>query len=180
MSDLEKYIIENREKFSPDEPSEGHFDRFSKKLKQQSKPVRRLRFRHAIQIAASVAIILSSGVVIIKSSKGKNKMAVHEVPEQFMETNSYYVSQVNARYEQIEAISFTEEEEKEMLLKELSEMDEYYQQLLLDLNANPGDERVVSALIKHYRLKMQVMDQIIEQLNQFNQSKSESDEKSSV
>ena len=176
MSDLEKYIIENREKLTTDEPDTGHFDRFSAKLQEGKRPVRKVRFRHVLQIAASVAILLSSGIVIVKSSKGKAKMAVIEVPEQYRETQDYYVHQVNSRYNEIESINFSEEEEKEMLLKELQEMDTFYQDLLVELNANPGDERVISALIKHYQMKMLVMDQIIEQLKEFNQAKSKNNE----
>ena len=180
MSDLEKYIIENREKFTTDEPDTGHFDRFSAKMQEGKRPVRKVHFRHVLQIAASVAILLTSGIVIVKSSKGKSKMAAIEVPAQYQETQNYYVQQVNFRYDEIESISFSEEEEKEMLLKELQEMDSYYQELLVELNANPCDERVISALIKHYQMKMLVMDQIIEQLKEFNQQKSENNEKSSV
>lgn len=176
MSDLEKYIMENREKFTSDEPDTGHFDRFSAKIQEGKRPVRKVRFRHVMQIAASFAILVSSGIVIVKSSKGKARMAVIEVPEQYQETQNYYVHQVNSRYDEIESISFSEEEEKEMLLKELQEMDTYYQELLVDLNANPGDERVISALIKHYQMKMLVMDQIIDQLKQFNQPNSKSNE----
>lgn len=180
MSDLEKHIIENRDQFDTEEPDIGHLERFNAKLKQENKPVRRIRFRHVIQVAASIAIIIASGVVIVKSNKGSSKMAAVEVPEQYQETQNYYAQQVNLRYEEIKAFEFTEKEEKEMLLKELQEMDEYYQELLVDLNANPGDERVISALIKHYKMKMLVMDQIIEQLKQFKQQKSVENEKSSV
>jgi hypothetical protein len=35
-----------------------------------------------------------------------------------------------------------------------------------DLQANPGDDRVINALIRHYQLKLEVLDQIILQLNQ--------------
>lgn len=176
MSDLEKYMIENREEFNSEEPGEGHFDRFSKRLKEAKRPVRKVRFRHVLQIAASMAILLSSGIVIVKSSKGKTKMAVVEVPGQYQETQNYYIHQVNSRYSEIETLNFSEDEEKEMLLEELREMDVYYQELLSDLNANPGDERVISALIRHYQMKMYVMDQIIEQLKEFNQSKNRNNE----
>lgn len=133
-----------------------------------------------MQIAATFAILLASGVVIVKSSKGKAKMAVVTVPEQYQETQNYYIHQVNSRYEEIESLNFSKEEEKEMLLKELQAMDNYYQELLVDLNANPGDERVISALIKHYQIKVLVMDQIIEQLKKYNQPKNDNNEKSSI
>jgi len=180
MSDLEKYIIENRDDFVSDEPDTGHFDRFKSKLKVEKKPVSRESFFRVMQIAATFAILLASGVVIVKSSKGKAKMAVVTVPEQYQETQNYYISQVNSRYDEIGSYNFSEEEEKELLLNELQQMDSYYQELLVDLNANPGDERVISALIKHYQMKMLVMDQIIEQLKEFSQPKSGNNEKSNI
>ncbi len=180
MSDLEKYIIENRDDFISDEPDTGHFDRFKSKLQMENKPVRRIRFFRVMQIAATFAILLASGVVIIKSSKGKAKMAVVTVPEQYQETNNYYIHQVSTRYDEIESLNFSDEEEKELLLKELQAMDSYYQELLVDLNAFPGDERVISALIKHYQMKILVMDQIIEQLKQFNQAKNDNNENSNI
>lgn len=162
------------------EPDPGHLKRFSKKLKQQQQPARRISFRHALQIAASVAIIMASGIVIVKSGKGGSKMAVSPAAEEFQQTNNFYASQVNARYEDIAALPFSSSEEKAMLLEELSHMDAYYQDLLEELNANPGDERAMNALIQHYQLKLQVMDQIIEQLVQLRNNKTNEYEKSDI
>jgi len=180
MSDLEKYITKMRDAMDTEEPGAGHMKSFSKKLKLQQQPVRRINFRHALQIAASVAIILASGIVIVKSSKGGSKMAVSPAAEEFQQTNNFYASQVNARYEDIAALPFNSSKEKEMLLEELSDMDTYYKDLLEELNANPGDERAMNALIQHYQLKLQVMDQIIEQLVQIQNSKNNEYEKSDI
>lgn len=180
MSDLEKYITKMRDALDTEEPGPGHTKRFSKKLKQQQQPARRINFRHALQIAASIAIIMASGIVIVKSSKGSSKMAVSPAAEEFQQTNNFYASQVNARYEDIAALPFSSGEEKAMLLEELSDMDAYYQDLLEELNANPGDERAMNALIQHYQLKLQVMDQIIEQLVQLKNNKTNENEKSDI
>jgi hypothetical protein len=181
MSDLEKHIIENRDRMDTAEPSSGHLKRFRKGLRQQEqRPVRKINFRHALQIAASLAIILTSGIVIVKTGKGGNKIAVHPVVEEFQETTSFYARQVNERYDDIAAIPFDSEKEQEILLSELSEMDEYYKELLQELDANPGDERVMNALIQHYRIKLQVLDQIIEQLSQFKNPNTEENEKSTI
>ncbi len=155
-----------RDQLDASEPPPGHQKRFRKKLKEQERPVRRINFRHALQIAASIAIIAASGIWIIKTGNSGDKVAVSTESVEFRETNNYYARQVNDRYEDIAAINFDSEEEKEMLLDELSSMDLYYRELLKELDANPGDERVMNALIHHYKLKIQVMDQIIEQLIQ--------------
>ena len=107
-------------------------------------------------------------------------MAANPVAEEFQQTNNFYASQVNARYEDIAALPFNSSEEKEMLLEELSEMDTYYQELVEELNANPGDDRAMNALIRHYQIKLQVMDRIIEQLVQLQNSKTNQNEESDI
>ncbi len=82
-------------------------------------------------------------------------------------------------YDQIREFNFDNTEEKTVLLDELKELDTYQQQLMNDLEANPDDERVINALVRHYQIKLDVMDQIIYQLNQFktetkNQNENES------
>lgn len=178
MSDLEKYIIEQRDHLDLEEPSEGHFRRFRKKISRSER--NRMSFRHGLQIAASIAVILASGIVIVKSSKGSKKVAMSPEIQEFTEATDYYTRQANYKYDEISTFQFTSAQEKEMLLEELSEMDEFYQELLKDLDANPGDERVMNALIQHYQLKVSVMDQIIEQLIEIKNIKTEENEKASI
>jgi hypothetical protein len=175
MGDLEKYIREHRIRFDSEQPPDGHFDRFRERLKE--KPVRRIRIRHVIQVAASIAVILASAFVIINQSRNGNRTAETKIPEALMEADLYYASQMDDRYEQIRNFVFENEEEKTLLLNELEDLDAHHQQLMSDLQANPDDERVINALIRHYQLKLEVMDQIIRQLKQFKSEKSENNEK---
>jgi hypothetical protein len=182
MTNIEKQIKEQRLLLDSDRPREGHEERFLQKLERLPKqdPVPRIRFRHAIQVAASVAIILTSAILLIRTDRGGNKLAEQEIPESLMEADFYYASQVDARFKEIKDFKFTDEEEKDLLLTELKDLEIYHQQLMEDLEANPGDERVVNALIRHYQLKLEVMDQIIEQLNQVKSEISENYEKESI
>jgi hypothetical protein len=164
MINLEEHIRNQRNQFDSDHPRAGHEERFLQKL--QGRPVRRLELRHVLQIAASVAILITSGIVLVKVNKSGDKVARQEIPATVMEADMYYTSQLNARYEQIMGFSFDNDEEKTLLLDELKDLDEYQHQLMSDLEANPDDDRVVSALIRHYQVKLEIMDQIIIQLNQ--------------
>ncbi len=164
MSELEKYLVENRPEFDTDEPADGHFDRFKARL--GNRQGRKSPFTGFLQIAASLAIVISGGLIIIQTNKSGDKIAVSNLPADVEEASEYYAHQVDYKYEQIAGYTFTSRKEKEVLLDELKEMDEYYQQLLEDLNANPGDERAINALITHYQMKLDVMDHILEQLNQ--------------
>lgn len=182
MSNIEKQIKEQRLLLDSDRPGEGHEDRFLQKLERlpEGRPVRRIRFRHAIQVAASVAIILTSAVLLVKQDRNSSKVAQQEIPAAVMEADLYYASQVDARYNEIKDFEFTDQEEKELLLNEMKDLESYQKQLMKDLEANPDDDRVVSALIRHYQLKLEVMDQIITQLNQVKSEISENHEKESI
>ena len=182
MSEIEKQIKEQRLLFDTDRPRAGHEERFKKKLERlpNQRPVRRIRFRHAIQVAASVAVILTSAIVLVRTDKGGRKVAQQEIPERVMEAEYYYTSQVDERYDEISKFDFEDPADKAVLLDELKDLESYHQQLMKDLEANPDDERVVSALIRHYQLKLEVMDQIIKQLNQVKNEISETNEKKSL
>ncbi len=181
MNEIEKQIKEQRLLLDSDRPRKGHEERFLQKLKRMPRqgPVRRIRFRHALQVAASVAIILTSAVLLVRKDKSGDKVAVQEIPAAIMEADVYYTSQVDARYEEIRDFHFDDQEEKALLLDELKDLEEYHQQLMKDLEANPDDERVLAAMIRHYQLKLELMDQIIRQLNQIKSETSEYYEKES-
>ena len=178
MSNLEEYMKNHRAEFDTDQPREGHFERFGQRIRQP--PVRRINFRHALQIAASVAIILASGWVIIKQSKSGDKVAQSEIPAEMLETEEYYATQVSSRYDQIQDFIFENSGEKAKLLDELKNLDEFQQQLVRDLELNPDNDQVISAMIRHYQMKLDVMDQIINQLNQFKSQTTHNHEKESV
>lgn len=178
MIDLEKHIREQRLLLDTDAPRMGHEDRFREKLGFH--PERRVKFRHVLQIAASIAVILASSIVLIRSNNSGDKVAVNEIPASIVEADQYYSTQVNHRVDQIRQFEFENAMEKAVLLEELEELDTYQQQLMKDLEANPDDERVVNAMIKHYQLKLDVMDQIIYQLNQLKTETDKDNEKKSI
>lgn len=181
MTDFEKYIKEQRMQLDSDQPRQGHEERFLQKLDRLPEaPVRRIRFRHALQVAASLAIILTSTVLLIRQSGGEDQMASRNIPSAVLEADNYYASQVEVKYDQISEFDFENEEEKTLLLNELKDLESYHQQLMDDLEANPEDNRVINALIRHYQMKMEVMDQIIIQLNQVKSEISENHEKESI
>lgn len=178
MIDLEQYIRKQRSKLDSDRPREGHEERFLRRL--ESQPDRRVNFRHVLQIAASVAIILASAIVIVQQNRSGKITAENEILESILEADQYYTTQVSQRYHQIQEFNFDNPEEKAMLLDELKDLDTYHQQLMDDLEANPSDDRVIHALIRHYQMKLDIMDQIIYQLNQLKTETENQHEKKSV
>ena len=178
MIDLEKHIKEQRLLLDADAPREGHEDRFREKLAYE--PVRRINYRHVLQVAASIAVILASAIVLIRTNKSGDKVAELEIPASVIEADHYYATQVDQKVDEIRAFTFDNVNEKAVLLEELEELDVYQQQLMKDLEANPDDERVINAMIKHYQVKLDVMDQIIYQLSQLKTETDKDNEKKSI
>ena len=55
-----------------------------------------------------------------------------------------------------------------MIMEELSEMDSIYNSMKKDLKTSPNDERIINAMIEHYQLKLEVMTNLLEQLQEIN------------
>ncbi|MBN1387403.1 MAG: hypothetical protein JW965_03095 [Bacteroidales bacterium] len=182
MKDIEKIIRDNVGFFNSEEPFEGHFERFSAKLKaRQFITPKRVSLTPYLLKAAAVAILVALSSLWTWEhvlSPNARKMTLSEVSPEYREVEQYYVKQVSIMEDEIEGIWINgQPEDKEMLMNELDEMDKIYEELQKDLKANPNDERVINAMIEHYQNKVQVMNYILSQLKQI---QSENDNKNQI
>ena len=171
MKDIEKIIRENVSFFNSEEPSEGHFERFEAKLRaRQFITPKRVSITPYLLKAAAVAILVALSSLWTWEhvlSPDARKMTLSEVSPEYRQVEQYYVKQVNLMEDEIEGIWINgQPDDKEMLIKELDEMDVMYEELQKDLKANPNDERVINAMIEHYQSKIEVMNYILSQLKQ--------------
>jgi len=96
----------------------------------------------------------------------RTSMSLSQVSPEYREVEKYYVQQVNLMENDISSFDLNNPEQKEMLMGELESMDSVYVELKKELKANPDDQRVIDAMIKHYQTKVEVMSYILEQLKQ--------------
>ena len=169
MKNIEEIIRSNRDFFN-EEPLDGHFERFSRKLE--------VRFStHLVVKRSIVPYLLKAAVVtllITLSSlwtwdhflrPSRNRMTLGQVSPQYREVENYYVHQVNLVENEIVTIDVKNNPaQKKMLLKEMKSMDSVYVQLQKELKANPNDDRIINAMIEHYQTKLEVMTYIVSQL----------------
>lgn len=181
MKKLEDIIRSHRDKFDELEPSEGHFERFSQRLRKYNRLQRLLSWNVILKAAVVATLVVLSGLWVsdrIGERQNPEKLALEKVSPKVREAHFYYSSLVEKKYEQIRQFDFRNEEQKEMLLNELQDMDSIYVNINEELRTNPNDPRVVNALIRHYQMKLEVMNQIIQQLRATNeQTQTKSKEK---
>lgn len=173
MKNIEDLIRDNKVLFDGSEPSDGHFERFQAKLEARSFTAsKKVSVLPYLLRAAAVAILVTLSSLWTWEhilSPDSKKMTLSEVSTEYSQVERFYVQQVNLMEDEIKALPMGDDpEQKEMLFKEIENMDAMYEDLQRDLKANPDDERVINAMIDHYQKKVDVMNYILSQLREVN------------
>lgn len=171
MDLLEKYIIENRDKFDLEEPEPGHFERFAAKHGKQGNRGMNFTLKYILQAAAVTLLIALSSLWVYDriagGLQGRQVIDLADISTEYREAEIYYTSLITSKYNEIKSFYFQENpREQEILLRELSEMDTIYKSLRKELNTERGHQMVIHAMISHYQLKLDIMNRILEQLYQ--------------
>ncbi len=171
MKKIEDIIKNNKEMFNSEEPFEGHFERFSQKLKNQSKRTFRIISIKILKVAIITLLIGLSAMWIYDNKirpKSSTQYTLSNVSKEYAEVENYYISTINTSYNEIKSFDFYEKNQKKMLLRELQGIDSLYISLQKDLKSNPTDQRIIDAMINYYQMKVELLNQIITQLKQLN------------
>ena len=170
MDNLEKYIIKNRDKFDMEEPGGDHFERFRNMLQQGERSSIRFSWINTAKVAAGIFIVLAFTFWLhFNSGNGHDGLFITlaDIDQEYHEAEIYYTSLINMRYNEIRSFDFhSNGREKDLLLRELSEMEDTYRLLEQDLNASAGNMVVVEAMLLHYQLKVDILDLILDRLHE--------------
>ena len=171
MNNLEKIIIKKRAELDSFEPADGHFNRFRQKL-TGSPAYREIRVVDYLKIAAIVLLASLFSYFVYNQIESyllnNDQYTLSDISNEYREVEEYYTGLIQARYEDLKQLETGEPDQKELLLKELSEMDRLMNQMQQDLKTHPTDERIINAMISHYQKKLEVMNQILNQLESIN------------
>jgi hypothetical protein len=180
MKNIEDIIKSNKDLFEGAEPSEGHLERFNRKLEIRfgARTIKRSIVPYLLRAAAVTLLLTLSSLWtwdhFIRSDR--NRTTLGDVSPQYREVENYYVHQVSLMESEIVNIDLKNNpEQKQLLFKEMKSMDSVYVQLQKELKANPDDERIINAMIEHYQTKVDVMTYI---LTQFKAIRNENQNKS--
>lgn len=171
MKRLDNIIRDNSELFDSEEPDEGHFERFEKKLNTKNKTRRLKTYKKLLNIAAVIVLVITTGIIAYFQTNPVNKMktsgiALGEVSEEYREVEIYLKSNVDEKIENLKKIQCRSEEETKEVIRELDDIDNTYKELQKELLKNDRDERIINAMINCYQVKVEVLDQLIKQLKE--------------
>jgi hypothetical protein len=168
MSNIEDLIKNNRSTFFEDEPPTGHMERFQKRLIDQKN-----YFWPVLKVAAGILLIFSISFAFYYQKLAKD-ISLSEISSEFAETEFYYKNVLNKKLDQVE--KQLSPQQFLAVKQELNAMEENYHHLKQDLKLNPDDQRIIHAMIHNYQLKIELLQQVLEQVRQYNHIKNKENE----
>lgn len=164
MSELEDYIKKNKEKFLTEEPTEGHMDRFLRKLEKEEESKRSSGVTFwRIAAAIIVLVTISVSVLLPRFNSPKDvqyvSMSLSDVSDDLAEVEMYYQSKLEREYAELNKLSESDPVVKSYM-DELESLNERYTDLEEQLYSSGSHEKVVIAMIENFRLRLELIEKL--------------------
>jgi hypothetical protein len=181
MSDrLEEFVKQHREEFDLHQPDPSIWLRVNPSrisVTRERKPMRWLL------VAAAIAMIFAgstAGIYFLAGGKGEANQYSRELYMEMQETEQYYSRMVAQRYDELRPFLAADPVIDEMLKADMEELDEIYQELKDDLKDNVSNPEVIEAMILNYRVKLEILEDLLNQLKEKENQDYEKDESYSL
>ncbi len=168
MDNLEKYIKERKSHFYEKDVPKGHEMRFAEKLRQGSADISttpkdqnaKIPFwRKPLFQVAVVALLFVGSVAIFKSVNIQDAaIQTAQLPAELQEVESFYL--VKCEKELTHFKTYYSANSPVDIAKELEELEKEYKELKKEMVKQPGNERIMAALVKNLQLRLQLLQQI--------------------
>ncbi|WP_299061592.1 hypothetical protein [uncultured Polaribacter sp.] len=155
---LHQFFSENNFDFK--EPNAGHLERFERKLNY---PKQKKNSWKWLSVAASVVLVLGFW---LGSNHQKRQLDLADVSPKMEEVQNYFVSTINQEIKTLESNRNLETETIiEHALEELEELEDSYKVFIVDLNKNGKQRSVISAMIKNYQRRLDILEETLNQID---------------
>ncbi len=169
---LEQFIIANRKEFDTSEPDPAIWERIEKR-----RPILSIGWQGIAWRAAVVVMIFGLSWVLNDITDKKSnqlfsgasiEIAAEKSPmmEALFEAEFYYSSQINNKKELIILLTQNRPEILQEIDLEFVELDKIYEELKEDLKDNADNEEVIEAMILNYRLKLGLLEEMLNLIKQ--------------
>ena len=163
----------------------NHRERFEDRLKGLHKTKKSPSF-FFLKVAASIALILSVGYFMINTGpieivepEIETNVSLSTVSPEMKQIENYYVTAIN--YE-IASLEITPENQTILddYLEKIGKLTDDYERLNTELSKNGVNEKTVNALITNLQLRLQLLLQLKDTLNEMKTSKNEENENNTI
>jgi hypothetical protein len=137
----------------------GHLQRFKKRLKAVIPIEQKLWSLQRSLTAASIAALIAGTLIFLAlfNHSFSNPLLARSSSDLY-ETEIYMKDQIALK---LEILSKSKKIDRE-LLKDLIKVDEPFKSMQKDLKKNPGDMRLIAAVLETYQAKIDFLDEVLE------------------
>lgn len=170
---LEQFVRDNTQSFNSLEPPLMVWETIEKELPVSKQPALRKLWPYAWKAAAAILIFASAWMLNDYTDKDKKtseneivKAEVQTNPEltELLDAEAYYTTQISSKQAELAKYAQQNPDIIEDLKKEFNEMDKNKAELRKDLAQSNADEKVIEAIILSYRVKLEILDQILAEM----------------
>lgn len=183
---LEKYILDHRQEFDDLEPDPALWE----KVETRKAPVIRINWKDIAWKAAAVAVIfvasyffhdyMASRNHLTPMMTGKNKKEASPMAKELIEAEAYYSSMIDQKKDEVYRLAAGNPEVRHEVDNELVDLDRVFNELKEDLKDNAANEEVIEAMIQNYRLKLEILEDMLQALNESNEPQNEQSHENAV
>ena len=167
MSDrLEDFVRQHREEFDLREPDPSVWLKINPANAPVVKEKRPMRW---LRVAAAIAVIFagsSAGIYFLTGGNNEADLYSQELYMEMQETEAFYTMMVSDRYEELQPFLASNPMANEMLSADMEELDEVYHELKNDLKDNISNPEVIEAMVLNYRIKLEILEDLLNQLKE--------------
>jgi len=173
MKDLEKTFKKLQDDFDLAEPNIGHFERFEAKLKEQDKGFKKGKNISWYWLAIAASIILFVGIWF-GNNNAQGRMQLGELSPKMEETQNFYLATIQKEIKFIEGQKNPQNQKIiDDAFTQLTKLELDHQKLSRELKESNEDKRVIYAMIANFQMQIEVLQNLVEQLEEFNKMNSE-------
>lgn len=173
---LEKYILENRENFDDLTPDPSVWEKINEQSSAKAK--KRINYKSILYRVAAVVFIFFASYYFhdYMSRRSDQDVMVNtqynnqyrHVLNKLEEAEVYYSAQISNKKTEIYKLVGNSPEIKTEIEQEFIHLDKLYKELKKDLKDNVDNEQVIEAMIQNYRIKLQILEEMLTQIKKLN------------
>jgi hypothetical protein len=152
-------------------------------------PLIRINWKDISWKAAAVAVIFMASYYFHDYMASRNQAAgpmggqnagASIMVKELIEAEAYYSSQIDIKKDEVFQLAADNPEIRREIDMELVDLDRVFNELKEDLNDNAANEEVIEAMIQNYRLKLDILEEMLMVLKQSNESQNENNHEGAV
>jgi hypothetical protein len=157
MDELERHIRDHREEMDIHEPDPALWNRIEQRLPGRERRLRGLIWRAAVAVIIAGTAV-TAVVSVIRLQERINDPQVAAVRE----TYYYYDSQIKMLYEEAQPLLTSNPDIDTELKIGMDELDSLSAGIIRDLNDNIASSEVLEALVRNYRLRIELLEEMLQ------------------